>query len=156
MEVASERDVCQLCQGRDSTVASRGSINLIAEMCEGCWNRFANDLAAVEGATAPPSPVPDEDDYETSGPSTCPKCGGRVRRMPTYYDRWVDLATVELPAKQVPERYRWRLMKVPVAYAPIIIAVHIRVIDPLPSDPVIPAHALLCPAEQVEMPDIRA
>ncbi|MEU6775302.1 hypothetical protein [Streptomyces sp. NPDC046759] len=32
---------------------------------------------------------------------------------PTTYDRWVSLAMVELPAKDVPEAFRWRLMRLP-------------------------------------------
>ncbi|MEY2244514.1 hypothetical protein AB8A21_16605 [Streptomyces sp. BF23-18] len=46
-------------------------------------------------------------------PASCPTCGALVRVWPTNYDRRVSLATVELPAKDVPEPLRWRLTKLP-------------------------------------------
>ncbi|GGJ62138.1 DUF6083 domain-containing protein [Streptomyces brasiliensis] len=129
----------------------------MAELCERCWNCLANGLAAVEGATAPRLPTADEEEAEgvqTSGPATCRRCREEVRRYPTYYERWVDLEIDEQPAKEVPERYRWRLMKAPTPHAPTVIAVRVRVIDPLPSDPVIPAHAFRCPDEEAERQDL--
>ncbi|MFD6553845.1 hypothetical protein [Streptomyces sp. NPDC058398] len=43
-----------------------------------------------------------------------------VRVWPTNYDRWVSLATVELPAKDVPEPLRWRLTKLPTRSSIVI------------------------------------
>jgi hypothetical protein len=140
MAVVSDRCLCRLCRRWNPTVRSRGHVDLMAEMCEECWQRLANGLATVEGATAPPQ------DPAGNGPPRCRACRGVVRRYPTYYERWVDLATVELPAEEVPQRYRWRLIKAPAPRAPVVLAVHIRVVDPLPRDPVLPAHAFLCPA----------
>ncbi|WP_075033834.1 DUF6083 domain-containing protein [Streptomyces mirabilis] len=76
----------------------------------------------------------------------CPKCGISVRICPTSYDRWVSLATVELPAKDVPEPFRWRLTRLPDQphLAADIVAVRVRGIDPLPGEPVVPAHRMMC------------
>ncbi|TFV34299.1 hypothetical protein E4K10_14895 [Streptomyces sp. T1317-0309] len=74
-------------------------------------------------------------------------------RVPTNYDRWVSLAMVELPAKDVPEPFRWRLTRAP-APAPVsadIVAVRVRGIDPLPSEPVVPAHRMMCVPEFGEL-----
>ena len=78
-----------------------------------CWNVFANEMAVTDGATAPPRPDTDPDDVSWIKPPTCPKCGAFVRIYPTTYDRWVSLAAAEIPAKDVPEPFRWRLMKLP-------------------------------------------
>ncbi|MFJ9631558.1 DUF6083 domain-containing protein [Streptomyces sp. NPDC101175] len=78
-------------------------------------------------------------------PPRCPECDALVRMYPTSYDRWVSLATVELPAKDVPAGFRWRLTKVPGSRIPMdIVAVRVRGIDPLPSEPVVPAHRMMC------------
>ncbi|MGP2442202.1 hypothetical protein [Streptomyces sp. JW3] len=45
-------------------------------------------------------------------------------------------------------------MAATASYVPIVIAVHLSVIGPLPGDPVVPAHAFRCPAERAEKPDI--
>lgn len=164
MATTGGRGLCQSRRRQDSTVRSRGLIDLMAELCDGCWDQLANGMAMTEGATAPPCPTPDPDDGEAIEwiePPRCHKCGREVRRCPTSYERWVDLATVEQPAKSVPEPYRWRLVKVGGPYAPMVVAVRVRALDPLPSDPVIPAHAFLCPVtqaqqvEQIQQPDIR-
>ena len=85
-------------------------MRLMAVLCEGCWNRLANELAEDEGATAPPCPDPDPEDFEWIEPQDgCRRCGMPVRRMLTNYDWYVDLARVDLPAKDVPRRYRWRV-----------------------------------------------
>ncbi|MDR3081559.1 MAG: hypothetical protein LBV60_11645 [Streptomyces sp.] len=129
----------------------------MAELCERCWNRLADGLAAIEGATASRLATADEEeaeDVQAGGPATCRRCHGEVRRCPTYYERWVDLAIHEQPAKRVPEHYRWRLMKAPTPHAPIVIAVRIRAMDPPLSDPVIPAHAFTCPEEDAEHQDL--
>ncbi len=69
-----------------------------------------------------------------------------VRVYPTNYDRWVSLATTELPAKDVPEPFRWRLAKFPgrSRVTTEIVAVRVRGVDPLPSEPVVPAHLMMC------------
>ncbi|MBQ1088238.1 hypothetical protein KBY47_03700 [Streptomyces sp. B93] len=79
-------------------------------------------------------------------PPVCPECGTPVRVCRTNYDRWVSLATVELPAKDVPEPLRWRLMPVAgrASIPTAMVAVRVRGIDPLPSEPVIPAHRMMC------------
>ncbi|QEU70137.1 hypothetical protein CP966_12260 [Streptomyces galilaeus] len=69
-----------------------------------------------------------------------------VRIYPTNYDRWVSLATAELPAKDVPEPFRWRLTRLPdpSRLTTDIVAVRVRGVDPLPSEPVVPAHHMMC------------
>ncbi|MEU6883283.1 DUF6083 domain-containing protein [Streptomyces sp. NPDC046712] len=119
----------------------------MAVLCDSCWNRLANGLAEDEGATAPPMPEFGPDDVSWVEPATCEQCGAPVRVRPTNYDRWVSLATVELPAKDVPPHHRWRVVRV---YAPRtgvvvdLVAVRVRAVDPLPGDPVVPAHRMLC------------
>nr|QIY77247.1 hypothetical protein HEP84_34085 [Streptomyces sp. RLB1-33] len=68
---------------------------------------------------------------------------------PTNYDRWVSLATVELPAKDVPEPFRWRLTKLTARSPTVtdIVAVRVRGVDPLPGEPVVPAHRMMCVPE---------
>ncbi|WP_369265294.1 DUF6083 domain-containing protein [Streptomyces sp. R35] len=103
-------------------------------------------MAKADGATAAPRPEPDPDDVSWIEPPICPECGALIRVYPTNYDRWVSLATMELPAKEVPEPFRWRLTK-PLGRSPIatgIVAVRVRGIDPLPGDPVVPAHSMMC------------
>lgn len=92
---------CDRCGAAGSTVRERGRIDLMAKLCDACWNTIANEMAEVDGATA--APRPDPDDASWIEPPTCPTCGAMVRVCPTNYDRWVSLATVELPAKDVPE-----------------------------------------------------
>nr|WP_246091325.1 DUF6083 domain-containing protein [Streptomyces griseorubiginosus] len=103
----------------------------------------------ADGATAPPRPDPCPDDVSWIEPPTCPRCGAFVRIYPTTYDRWVSLATVEMPAKDVPEPFRWRLMRLPdLSRTPTdIVAVRVRGIDPLPGEPVVPAHRMMCVPE---------
>ncbi|MDX3067826.1 DUF6083 domain-containing protein [Streptomyces sp. ND04-05B] len=106
-------------------------------------------MALADGATAAPRPQPDSDDVTWIEPPLCPECGISVRIYPTNYDRWVSLAMVELPAKDVPEPFRWRLTRLPDP-SPIstdIAAVRVRGIDPLPGDPVVPAHRMMCVPE---------
>ncbi|TJZ54688.1 hypothetical protein FCH28_14685 [Streptomyces piniterrae] len=70
-----------------------------------------------------------------------------VRHYPTNYDRWVYLAVEDLPAKDVAPRYRWRLETIRAPYSPVavdVVAMRIRGIEPLPSDPVRPAHRAVC------------
>ncbi|MET9914682.1 DUF6083 domain-containing protein [Streptomyces sp. NPDC006476] len=58
-------------------------------------------------------PDPDPDDATWIEPPFCPECDALVRVYPTNYDRWVSLAMVELPSKDVPEAFRWRLTRLP-------------------------------------------
>jgi hypothetical protein len=76
-----------------------------------------------------------------------------VRIYPTTYDRWVSLATVEMPAKAVPEPFRWRLMRLPdlSRVTTEIVAVRVRGVDPLPGEPVVPAHRMMCVPERGEL-----
>ncbi|GAA3372538.1 hypothetical protein GCM10020367_27850 [Streptomyces sannanensis] len=114
---------------------------------------MANDLAEDEGATAPPLPEPGPDDVSLIEPPTCDDCGAPVRLYPTNYDRWVSLATAELPAKNVPARYRWRLMKRYARHSSMVVdlvAVRLRGIDPLLSELVVPAHRMLCVQDEDE------
>lgn len=124
----------------------RGRIDLMARLCEECWNVLANEMAEADGATAAPRPEPDPDDVSWIEPPICPQCGALIRVYPTNYDRWVSLATVELPAKDVPEPFRWRLTKLPDRSSLVadIVAVRVRGVDPRPSDPVVPAHRMTC------------
>ncbi|WP_280846190.1 MULTISPECIES: DUF6083 domain-containing protein [unclassified Streptomyces] len=100
----------------------------------------------ADGATAPPRPDPGPDDVSWIEPPTCPRCGAFVRIYPTTYDRWVSLATVEMPAKDVPEPFRWRLTRLPdLSRVTIdIVALRVRGIDPLPGELVVPAHRMMC------------
>ncbi|WP_338700541.1 DUF6083 domain-containing protein [Streptomyces sp. Q6] len=85
-------------------------------------------------------------------PPRCPLCGAEIRICPTNYDRWVGLALVELPAKEVPERYRWRLtpLRGPSRVTTDVVAVRVRGVDPLPGDLVVPVHRMLCfPHEEI-------
>lgn len=138
--------LCHRCGEAGPSVRDRGRIDLMARLCEMCWNIFANEMAQADGATAAPRPEPDPDDVSWIEPPACPECGAPIRVFPTNYDRWVSLATVELPAKDVPERFRWRLTKLPgrSRIATDVVAVRVRGVDPLPSDPVVPAHRMMC------------
>ncbi|MEU8863286.1 DUF6083 domain-containing protein [Streptomyces umbrinus] len=142
-----ERYLCHQCGEVNPTVRNRGRIDLMNRLCETCWNILANEMAIADGATAAPRPDPDPDDVSWIEPPNCPKCGSLVRKYPTSYDRWVDLATVELPAKDVPEPFRWRLTRLPDPFHVVtdIVAVRVRGVDPLPGDPVVPAHRMMCP-----------
>ncbi|WP_340385310.1 DUF6083 domain-containing protein [Streptomyces sp. SS7] len=106
-------------------------------------------MAEADGATAAPRPEPDPDDVAWVEPPVCAECGDSVRVYPTVYDRWVSLALVELPAKDVPAAFRWRLMRLPTrAHLPAgIVAVRVRGIEPLPGEPVVPAHSMTCVPE---------
>ncbi|MGW0168558.1 DUF6083 domain-containing protein [Streptomyces sp. NPDC003343] len=153
METTSDRDLpsCRHCREPGRTVRSRGRIDLIAELCDGCWNRLANRMAMDEGATAPP--WPDPDDVIFVEPPNCVRCGSRFRVYPTVYDRWVSLSLAELPAKDVPPHFRWRLVNVASPYAPVVIdvfAVRVRGIEPLLGEPVIPTHQMLCAGERAK------
>ncbi|TQJ88146.1 hypothetical protein FBY22_7010 [Streptomyces sp. SLBN-31] len=118
----------------------------MAKLCDDCWNRLANEMAEVDGATAAPRPDPDPDDVSWIESPICPRCGALIRVYPTNYDRWVSLATVELPAKDVPEAFRWRLTPLPTRsrIATDTVVVQVRGVDPLPSEPVVPAHRMMC------------
>ncbi|MEU0428023.1 DUF6083 domain-containing protein [Streptomyces canus] len=145
--------LCHRCGVTNPTVRERGRIDLMTRFCEACWNVFANEMAATDGATAPPRPNPDPDDVSWIDPPTCPRCGAFVCAYPTTYDRWVSLATVEMPAKDVPEPFRWRLMKLPdlSRVTTDIVAVRVRGIDPLPGEPVVPAHRMMCGPDRQEL-----
>ncbi|WP_234440966.1 DUF6083 domain-containing protein [Streptomyces scabiei] len=91
-------------------------------------------------------------------PPTCALCGADIRIYPTVYDRWVGLAMAELPAKAVPEPFRWRLVKIPTPRSPVVVdvvAVRVRGIDPLPGEHVVPAHQMLCAGQEAELPPDR-
>lgn len=139
---------CLLCSANGPDVLERGRIiPLSVDLCDRCWNTVANELALSEGATAAPEPEADPDDVDRVEPRTCRHCHERVRCYPTNYDRWVELATFELPAKKVPPRHRWRLMSRKAAYSPIEVervAVRVGAIDPTPGEPVVPAHEFVC------------
>ncbi|WP_327410839.1 hypothetical protein OG458_40300 [Streptomyces sp. NBC_01281] len=139
---------CLLCSSNGPDVRERGRIiRLSAELCDRCWNKVANELALSEGATAAPEPAFDPDDVDWVEPRTCRRCSAPVRCCPTNYDRWVELATFELPAKKVAPPHRWRLMRPRAVNTPIpvaTVAVRIGVIDPTPGEPVVPAHAFVC------------
>ncbi|MFK0105180.1 DUF6083 domain-containing protein [Streptomyces sp. NPDC091217] len=144
-----DQSVCLRCGEAGGSVRERGRISLMASYCQRCWDTLANEMAEADGATATPSPEPDPDDVTWIEPPVCPECGALIRVCPTTYDRWVSLAVVELPAKDVPEAFRWRLMRLPTR-SPIpanIVAVRVRGIDPLPGEPVVPAHSMMCVPE---------
>ncbi|WP_326655322.1 DUF6083 domain-containing protein [Streptomyces sp. NBC_01750] len=139
--------VCQRCHDDGPTVGERGRISLMALLCGRCWNAHANEIAIHEGATDTPRPDPDPDDVSPYEPPCCPQCKAEVRPYPTNYDRWVHLATRDYPAKDVPPRYRWRLVSIRARYSSVpmdVVAVRVRGIEPLPSDLVRPAHRAVC------------
>jgi hypothetical protein len=141
------RAICQGCHLEDPSVTERGRAYPMAVLCDSCWNVFANELAEEEGATAPPNPASDADDDTWSEPPTCADCGAGMMKYPTNYDRWVYLATKDLPAKDVAPRHRWRLKNVrawPSSLCIDTVAVRIRAIEPLPGELVRPAHRAVC------------
>ncbi|MFI2190528.1 DUF6083 domain-containing protein [Streptomyces sioyaensis] len=143
----TSQNVCQSCRTSGPTVRERGRVSLMAVLCDPCWNVYANQLAIEEGATAPPQVAPDPDDVTPYEPPTCRDCGAAVRQYPTNYERWVYLAGEDLPAKDVAPCHRWRLETIHGRHSSIpveIVAVRIRGIEPLPSDPVRPAHRAVC------------
>lgn len=105
--------ICLRCGEAGGTVRERGRIDLMARYCERCWNTLANEMAEADGATAAPRPEPDPDDVTLIEPPVCPECGTSIRLYPTTYDRWVSVAMVDMPAKDVPAAFRWRLMGLP-------------------------------------------
>ncbi|MFJ4695333.1 DUF6083 domain-containing protein [Streptomyces sp. NPDC088766] len=161
MGTTGDRDgrLCQRCGRPGPNVRSRGRIDLIAELCEDCWNRLANRMALDEGATALPRPELGPDTMTFVEPLTCERCGSDIRIRPTVYDRWVSLATAELPAKDVPPHFRWRLVHLRSPRSPVVIdvvAVRVRGIDPLPGEAVTPAHRMFCAAEEAESSPVSA
>ncbi|MFI2036626.1 DUF6083 domain-containing protein [Streptomyces bottropensis] len=142
------RPECLLCSSNGPDVRERGRIiPLSAELCDECWHEVANELAVCEGATAAPEAEGDPDDVGWVEPPTCRRCDALVRRYPTNYDRWVELATFELPAKKVAPHHRWRLMRPRAANTPVVVAtvaVRIGAVDPTPGEPVIPSHEFVC------------
>ncbi|MBD0736441.1 hypothetical protein [Streptomyces sp. CBMA29] len=108
---------------------------------------MANKLAEIDGATDSPRAEPDPENLGWIEPEGCPKCGMEVRVMPTNYDRWVNLSTVPMRAKEVPHRFRWRVLTVPARHSvhPVaMIAVRVGGLEPMPDDMVIPAHTVEC------------
>ncbi|WP_269855520.1 DUF6083 domain-containing protein [Streptomyces sp. RPT161] len=145
--IGNRHVACQRCQDVWRPARERGRIQL-AVLCDECWEQYANEIAELEGATAPPWPKPDSDDVRWTEPPTCPECGGLVRIMPTNYDRWVCLSPVDRPAKDVPRRYRWRLQPLRTRYSGTVvdvIAVKVSAIEPMPAELITPAHRALCP-----------
>ncbi|MBZ9643831.1 DUF6083 domain-containing protein [Streptomyces sp. PSKA30] len=119
----------------------------MALLCERCWKAYADEIAIQEGATDTPRPEPDPDDVTPYEPPRCPHCKAEVSPYLTNYDRWVHLATRDYPAKDVPPRYRWRLVAVLARHSSVptgSVAVRVRGIEPLPSDLVRPAHRAVC------------
>lgn len=139
--------VCEECRHPGQPACERGTLPLDVVLCDRCWNRLANDLAEIDEATGLPRPEPDPDDVEWIEPEGCPKCGMEVRTMPTNYDRWVNLSTAPARAKEVPRRYRWRIVTKTARHStyPVAkIAVRVSGLEPMPDDMVIPAHTVEC------------
>ncbi|MGW1728353.1 DUF6083 domain-containing protein [Streptomyces sp. NPDC002306] len=104
---------CHRCGETSHAVRERGRFGFMASYCERCWNTCADAMAEADGATAAPGPDPGPDDVTWIEPPVCTECGALVRVYLTNYGRWVCLAMVELPAKDVPEAFRWRLTRFP-------------------------------------------
>src|SRR5262245_39746931 len=109
----SQRHICQRCEDPDQPASERGYISLMAVLCDRCWNALANETALAEGATDQPPAEFDPDDVTWVEPPTCRECDAQVRHLRTNYDRWIFLAIEDLPAKEIPRRYRWRIQPVP-------------------------------------------
>jgi hypothetical protein len=142
-----QRQVCEDCGDPGRPAYERGAIPLGVGRCDPCWNRLANELAIIDGATGLPRPDPGPDSFEPIEPDECPKCGMEVWTMPTNYDRWVHLATRALRAKEVPRRYWWRIEPIRAHHSTYVIgqiAVRVSGIEPLPDDLVMPAHTVAC------------
>lgn len=143
-----EQQVCEVCGDPGRAAYERGVvIRLGTVQCDPCWNRLANELAAVEGATGLPRPDPGPEWFEPIEPDECPKCGMEVQTFSTNYDRWVHLATEAARAKEVPRRYWWRIEPKTAScstYVTVRIAVRVGGIEPLPDDLVMPAHTVVC------------
>ncbi|MEU0695873.1 DUF6083 domain-containing protein [Streptomyces niveus] len=141
-QAGAGESTCQSCGRLDPTVCVRGRAFPMAELCDDCWIDIANDLAEYEGATAGLTPKSGSDDVEWIEPAKCPECHGEIMAFPTNYDRSVHLASREFPAKEIPSRYRWRLMRIPGQFPPV--AVRVAAAHPLPGELVRPAHVAVC------------
>ncbi|MFG2191442.1 DUF6083 domain-containing protein [Streptomyces sp. NPDC048639] len=141
---------CQRCGCRNGTVGERGRIKLIALLCERCWNITSNELALQEGATDSPGYDAEGNALVAGEPPRCPACRTPIVPCPTNYDRWVHLATKDLPAERVPRRFRWRLVDVQGHGR---VAVRIRGVEPFPTAFVRPAHRAVCLGPDAE-PDV--
>jgi hypothetical protein len=108
---------------------------------------LADEIAADDGATAPRRVDPHPDHIALVGPPLCDDCHAPVRHLATNYDKWVYLSVLDVRAKDVPRRYRWRLEPIRARHSAFIvdmIAVKISGIEPLPSDLITPAHRAVC------------
>ncbi|WP_146088304.1 DUF6083 domain-containing protein [Actinacidiphila yanglinensis] len=143
-----QRHVCGDCGDPSRPAQMRGvAFPLEVMRCDPCWNRVANEMADLDGATALPRPDPGPESFEPIEPDECPKCGMEVRTVLTNYERWVHLATRSMRAKEVPRRYWWRIEPTRpggTTYVVGSIAVRVGGIDPLPDDLVMPAHTVVC------------
>ncbi|MBY8878633.1 hypothetical protein [Actinacidiphila acidipaludis] len=154
-----QRHVCEECGDPSRPAQERGvAIPLGVVRCDPCWERLANELAEIDGVTDRPTPEPDAESTRWIEPDNeCPRCGMEVRPVRTNYDRWVNLATSPMRAKEVPRPYRWRVRTLTArhsAYPIGVIAVKVSGIEPLPDDPVTPAHTVVC-ADPVAIEEVR-
>jgi hypothetical protein len=146
-ERTDQRHVCEDCGDPERVAYERGAIPLGVVRCDPCWNRLANELAQIDGATGAPRPDPGPESFEPAEPDECPQCGMEVRTMPTNYDRWVRLTPGTVRAKEVPRRYWWRIETIRARHSTYVvgrIAVRVSGIEPLPDDVVTTAHTAFC------------
>ncbi len=138
-------------------VETRGRVVPLGVFCEGCWARYRNQAACGDGVSGPQPEEPDPDDVQFHEPLPCPECGSALRLYRTNYGHWVAVEDEELPAKEVPRLFRWRLQSVRARHSPVTIAVvAVRVTGDLgPSEPVRPAHRFRCYAGQDDVHEER-
>lgn len=149
---------CQECGAEDSPVsagvrvAERGRVNPLCWLCDRCWAVAVNDAAHADGAVW--RPEDDPDDYQLREPPVCGDCGGEVVFYRTNYDRWIALEAEEMPAKDVPSRYRWQVHTYRARYSTVVVEViaqRLAGTEPPPGQLVRPAHRFRCPS-----PDAKA
>ncbi len=149
-ERTDQQPACEDCGDPSRPARKRGMAFPFEVMrCDPCWNRLANEMAIIDGATAPPRPDPGPEYFGPIEPDECPKCGMETRTVLTNYNRWVRLATRSMRAKEVPRRYWWRIEWLRPGNSTYVvgsIAVRVNGIEPLPDDLVIPAHTAVCAA----------
>lgn len=142
---------CRACRRPAPDVARRGRLRDQGPWCDGCWARYANELATQDGATDRPWPGPGPDDTTRHEPARCDTCEELVVPRRTDYDRWVHLDLRQHPAEEVPPPHRWIVRGIRARHSAIVVAyVALPAAccpGPLPERVHCP-HRIVCPARQ--------